>query len=154
MKKGAGDASVAADLTALIGDFERALRAGNKTERTIEICADSARRLDTFLQERGLPTRALYGGRAELEASTTEQRGRADLDIGTGVWSDPEAGRAVRGLGRARAARAQAERTAQPGQRWRDRHMAAKTPGSGRTGGERPTAVGNPGRPANGSVGP
>jgi site-specific recombinase XerD len=76
MKKGSTDVSVAADLTALIGDFERTLRAANKTERTVEIYGDSARRLVGFLQERLLSTLAGDVGRPELEAFTTDQLSR------------------------------------------------------------------------------
>lgn len=76
MKKGSIDARVAADLTDLIGDFERTLRAGNKTERTIEIYGDSARRLITFLQELGTSTLAGNVGRQELEAFTAGQLSR------------------------------------------------------------------------------
>jgi hypothetical protein len=45
------------------------------------------------------------------------------------VWQDSEAGRAVRDLGQARRAREQAERAAENGGRWRDRHVARKETG-------------------------
>lgn len=76
MKKGSTSPSVAADFSVLLGDFERSLRAANKTERTVQIYGESARRLIGFLQEAGMPTRAGQVGRAELEAFTADQLSR------------------------------------------------------------------------------
>ncbi len=73
MKKGSTRPSVAPDLAVLVGDFERSLRAGNKTERTVAIYGDSARRLIRFLEEQGMSTRVGQVGREELEAFTADQ---------------------------------------------------------------------------------
>lgn len=42
MKKGSTAPSVDPDLATLVGDFERSLRAANKTDRTVAIYGDSA----------------------------------------------------------------------------------------------------------------
>lgn len=44
------------DLANLISDFERLLRAANKSPRTVGTYRDAARRLKSFLAERGMPT--------------------------------------------------------------------------------------------------
>jgi hypothetical protein len=76
----------------------------------------------------GLPDRAATLGQAETALGQARQA-RADLDTGTGVWQDSEAGRAVGDLARARQAREQAEWAADHGARWRDRHAAGKEAG-------------------------
>jgi conjugative relaxase-like TrwC/TraI family protein len=70
-----------------------------------------------------LPDRAATLGQAQ-QALDTARRARADLDRGSGIWTDTEAGRAVRGLAQAKAARQQAVEIAEHGVRWRDRHAA------------------------------
>jgi hypothetical protein len=72
-----------------------------------------------------LPDRAATLGQAQ-QALDTARRARADLATGTGIWTDTEAGRVVRDLAQARAARDRAEQTAEHGARWRDRHSARK----------------------------
>jgi conjugative relaxase-like TrwC/TraI family protein len=76
----------------------------------------------------GLPDRAATLGQAE-GALAQAQQARAELDTGTGVWQATEAGRAVRDLAQARQARQQADRAANQGTRWRDRHAARKEAG-------------------------
>jgi hypothetical protein len=76
----------------------------------------------------GLPDRAATLGQAEAALAQARQA-RADLENGGGVWQDSEAGKAVRDLARARHAREQAERAADHGARWRDRHGARKEAG-------------------------
>jgi conjugative relaxase-like TrwC/TraI family protein len=73
----------------------------------------------------GLPDRAATLGQAR-QALDAARRARADLDQGAGIWANTEAGRAVGDLARAKAARQQAEETAEHGDRWRDRHGARK----------------------------
>ncbi len=73
----------------------------------------------------GLPDRAATLGQAEAAVAQACQA-RADLETGSGVWQDSEAGRAVTDFARARQAREQAERAAEQGARWRDRHAARK----------------------------
>jgi conjugative relaxase-like TrwC/TraI family protein len=75
-----------------------------------------------------LPDRAATLGQAETALAQACQA-RADLDTGRGVWRDSEAGRAVGDLGQARRAREQAERAAEHGARWRDRHASRKEAG-------------------------
>jgi hypothetical protein len=75
-----------------------------------------------------LPDRAATLGQAQ-QARETARQARVDLDTGTGVWADTEAGRTVRDLAQAKAARVRAEQTAQHGDRWRDRHAARKKAG-------------------------
>jgi conjugative relaxase-like TrwC/TraI family protein len=73
----------------------------------------------------GLPDRAatLWQAQQALDAA---RQARADLDQGSGIWADTEAGRAVTDLARAGAARQQAAEMAEHGARWRDRHAARK----------------------------
>lgn len=73
MKKGSTAPSVDPDLATLVGDFERSLRAANKTDRTVAIYGDSARRLISFLEVQGCSTRVGEVGREELEAFTADQ---------------------------------------------------------------------------------
>jgi hypothetical protein len=73
----------------------------------------------------GLPDRAATLGQAEAALAQARQA-RADLDTGGGVWQTSEAGQAVRDLARARQARQQAEKAAEVGARWRDRHTARR----------------------------
>ena len=68
--------TLAGDLALLVGDFERSLRAANKTPRTIKIYGDSARRLIAFLEAQGMPTAAEEVGRAHIEAFTADQLAR------------------------------------------------------------------------------
>jgi conjugative relaxase-like TrwC/TraI family protein len=75
-----------------------------------------------------LPDRAATLGQAQ-QALETAHRARTDLDTGTGVWADTEAGRAVRDLAEARAGRERAQHVAGHGDRWRDRHAARKQAG-------------------------
>jgi conjugative relaxase-like TrwC/TraI family protein len=73
----------------------------------------------------GLPDRAATLGQAQ-QALDAARRARADLDQGSGIWADTEAGRAVGDLARAKAARQRVQETAEHGVRWRDRHAARK----------------------------
>jgi hypothetical protein len=75
-----------------------------------------------------LPNRAATLGQAEA-ALAQAQEARADLETGSGLWQDSEAGRAVRDLAQARQAREQARQGADHGPRWRDRHAAQKETG-------------------------
>ena len=74
---------------------------------------------------RGLPDRAATLGQAEAALAKARQA-RVDLDTGRGIWQTSEAGQAVRDLAQARQARQQAEKAAEVGKRWRDRHSARK----------------------------
>ena len=76
----------------------------------------------------GLPDRAATLGQAE-SALAQAQQARADLDTGRGLWQASQTGRAVRDLAQARQAREQAQRAADHGARWRDRHAARKEAG-------------------------
>jgi conjugative relaxase-like TrwC/TraI family protein len=73
----------------------------------------------------GLPDRAATLGQAEAALAQARQA-RADLDTGRGVWETAEAGQAVRDLAQARHARQEAEKAAEAGARWRERHTARK----------------------------
>jgi hypothetical protein len=73
----------------------------------------------------GLPDRAATLGQAQ-QALDTARQARADLDTGIGLWADTDAGRAVRDLAQARAARERAARIAEHADRWRDRRAARK----------------------------
>jgi hypothetical protein len=75
-----------------------------------------------------LPNRAATLGHAEAALANAQQI-RNDLETGTGVWQTTEAGRAVRDLTQARAAREQAEWTADQADRWLDRRAARKEAG-------------------------
>jgi site-specific recombinase XerD len=66
-------ARVAGDLNTLVGDFERSLRAANKTPRTVKIYGDSARWLIAFLESQEMPTAAERVGREHIEAFTADQ---------------------------------------------------------------------------------
>ncbi len=68
--------SVLGDLSTLVGDFERSLRAANKSDRTVEIYGGAARRLIAFLRDQGMPTAAEKVGREHLEAFTADQLAR------------------------------------------------------------------------------
>jgi hypothetical protein len=72
-----------------------------------------------------LPDRAAALSQAR-HALNAARQARAELHTGSGVWSDTEAGRAVRNLAEARGARERAEHTAHHGKRWRDRHEGRK----------------------------
>jgi hypothetical protein len=72
-----------------------------------------------------LPDRAATLGQAE-QALHAAHRVRAGLDTGYGVWTDTEAGQAVRDLAEARAGRERAESISTQGVRWRDRRGARK----------------------------
>ncbi len=65
--------TVLGDLSGLISDFERSLKASNKTDRTVKIYGDSARWLLQFLQAQGMPTVVERIGREHLEAFTADQ---------------------------------------------------------------------------------
>jgi hypothetical protein len=54
------------DLASLISDFERSLRAANKSPKTVGIYGDAARRLDSFLVERAMPTEVEKIGREHV----------------------------------------------------------------------------------------
>lgn len=69
-------ATVVGDLSTLIADFERSLRAKNRAPRTVEIYGDSARMLVTYLQAQGMPTAAERVGREHIEAFTADQLAR------------------------------------------------------------------------------
>jgi conjugative relaxase-like TrwC/TraI family protein len=72
-----------------------------------------------------LPDRAATLGQAQQGLDAARQA-RADLDQGSGIWADTEAGWAVGDLAQAKAARQQAEAIAEHGASWRDRHAARK----------------------------
>lgn len=73
MQDKATSTKLAGDLTTLVGDFERSLRAANKAPRTIKIYGDSARWLIAFLHEQGMPTAAEEVRREHIEAFTADQ---------------------------------------------------------------------------------
>ncbi len=60
------------DLRHLLGDFERSLRAANKSPRTITIYTDSARWLIEFLLAKGMPTAASGVTRDHIETYVAE----------------------------------------------------------------------------------
>ena len=72
-----------------------------------------------------LPDRVAIVGQAE-QALEVVRQARVDLDTGAGVWTGTEAGRAVRDLAEASAARERAEWTAEHGASRRDRHTGRK----------------------------
>jgi conjugative relaxase-like TrwC/TraI family protein len=72
-----------------------------------------------------LPDRAATLGQAQ-QALDAARRARADLDQGSGIWADTDAGRAVRDLAEAGASRQQAAEISGHGARWRDRHAARR----------------------------
>jgi site-specific recombinase XerD len=64
------------DLGTLIPDFERSLRAANKSRKTVAVYGDAARRLDTFLAEHGMPAQVGRIERKHVEAFIIEQQAR------------------------------------------------------------------------------
>ena len=68
--------SLVGDLSTLVGDFERSLRAGNKSPQTIAVYGGTARRLVAFLAAAGMPTEAVRVNREHLEAFTADQLAR------------------------------------------------------------------------------
>ena len=62
------------DLRTLIPDFERSLRAANKSPKTVHVYGDAARRLGTFLVRRDMPTEVAKIGREHVEPFITEQQ--------------------------------------------------------------------------------
>ena len=64
-------ASSVGDLRALVPDFERSLRAANKSAKTVEVYGDAARGLIRFLFERGMPIEATKGGSTSRPTSKT-----------------------------------------------------------------------------------
>lgn len=66
---------------------------------------------------------AIAAAQADVENAT---KARADLARGAGVYSDSEAGKAVRDLAQASAERQRAEQEAEHAHRWRDRRAASK----------------------------
>lgn len=68
--------SVVGDLATLIPDFERSLKAGNKSAQTVRIYGNSARSLVDFLKAHGMPTAAEQVGREHLESFTADQLDR------------------------------------------------------------------------------
>jgi site-specific recombinase XerD len=65
-------AASVSDLRALIPDFERSLRAANKSPKTIQIYREAANRLVEFLLATGMPTNAPDIGREHVEAYLEE----------------------------------------------------------------------------------
>lgn len=76
MTSGVTSAKVVGDLATLVGDWERSLRAANKSERTVVIYGMAARRLEAFLVARGIPTAVEQINREHLEAFTADQLAR------------------------------------------------------------------------------
>jgi site-specific recombinase XerD len=68
--------SSAGDLRALVPDFERSLRAANKSAKTVEVYGDAARGLIRFLVERGMPIEATKVRREHIEAYLEDQVAR------------------------------------------------------------------------------
>ena len=71
-----GTAPPPGDLTALNASFARALRAQNKSERTVQAYTDAVRLLAGFCHANGLPTTASAIERAHLERFITDQLAR------------------------------------------------------------------------------
>jgi len=65
------------DLSTLIPDFERSLKAGNKSAQTVRIYGNSVRSLADFLNAQGMPTAAEQVGREHIEAFTADQLARS-----------------------------------------------------------------------------
>lgn len=68
--------TVVGDLSSLVGDFERSLRARNRAPRTVAIYGNAARTLVAWLQAQGMPTAAEKVGREHLEAFVADQLSR------------------------------------------------------------------------------
>ena len=66
-------AQTVGDLRTLIPDFERSLRARNRSPRTIDIYGTGARLFVRFLVESGMPTQAAKIGRDHIEAFVERQ---------------------------------------------------------------------------------
>jgi site-specific recombinase XerD len=56
------------DLSTLIPSFERSLRAGNKSPKTVQVYGEAANQLLKFLQEAGMPTEVSHIRREHVEA--------------------------------------------------------------------------------------
>jgi site-specific recombinase XerD len=56
------------DLSTLIPSFERSLRAGNKSAKTVQVYGEAARQLLAFLREAGMPTDVSHICREHVEA--------------------------------------------------------------------------------------
>ena len=69
-------ASSVGDLRAVVPDFERSLRAANKSAKTVEVYGDAARGLIRFLFERGMPLEAGKVRREHIEAYLEDQVAR------------------------------------------------------------------------------
>ena len=69
-------ASSVGDLRAVVPDFERSLRAANKSAKTVEVYGDAARGLIRFLLERGMPIEAGKVRREHIEAYLEDQVAR------------------------------------------------------------------------------
>ena len=69
-------ASSVGDLRAVVPDFERSLRAANKSAKTVEVYGDAARGLIRFLVERGMPIEATKVRREHIEAYLEDQVAR------------------------------------------------------------------------------
>lgn len=76
MKVNTTSTSVLGDLSSLIGDFERSLRAANKSDRTVKIYGDTARLLLRYLQTQGMPTAVGRIGREHVEMFIADQLDR------------------------------------------------------------------------------
>jgi hypothetical protein len=63
------------DLRTLLPDFQRSLRAANKSPKTVRIYTDAGYRLATFLLDSGMPTEVAKIKREHVEAfmSRTER---------------------------------------------------------------------------------
>jgi integrase/recombinase XerC len=64
------------DLRLLVPDFQRALKAGNKSPRTVGIYADAARRMIDFFLANGMPTEAANVTREHVELFILDQMER------------------------------------------------------------------------------
>jgi hypothetical protein len=65
-------AATVGDLRALIPDFERSLRAANKSPKTVVIYREAANRLVEFLLAAGMPTNSADIHREHIEAPRVE----------------------------------------------------------------------------------
>lgn len=66
-------ASVVGQLSTLIGDFERHLRAANKAPRTVAIYGEAGRLLDAYLRAQGMPTAVARINREHIESFSAAQ---------------------------------------------------------------------------------
>jgi hypothetical protein len=93
-------ASSVGDLRTLVGDFERSLRAANRSPKTVTVYGDAAHGLIRFLVSSGMSTEASQVRREHVEVYIEEQLARwrpATASIGEALKAGPAADRSRNG---------------------------------------------------------